>query len=50
MSFLRDELNYVVVKSWDAAGEGLRLLQKGCGRDARRSLYIPKSLQDLPLV
>ena len=26
--FLRDELNYVVVKSWDAAGEGLRLLQK----------------------
>jgi chromosome segregation protein len=26
--FLRDELNYVVVKSWDSAGEGLRLLQK----------------------
>ncbi len=26
--FLRDELNFVVVKSWDAAGEGLRLLQK----------------------
>jgi chromosome segregation protein len=25
--FLRDELNYVVVKSWDAATEGLRLLQ-----------------------
>ncbi len=25
--FLRDELNYVVVKSWDAAAEGLRLLQ-----------------------
>src|SRR5207237_3197485 len=25
--FLRDELNYVVVKSWDAADEGLRLLQ-----------------------
>ncbi len=24
--FLRDELNYVVVKSWDAAREGLRLL------------------------
>ncbi|MBZ5654509.1 MAG: chromosome segregation protein SMC [Acidobacteriia bacterium] len=24
--FLRDELNYVVVKSWDAADEGLRLL------------------------
>jgi chromosome segregation protein len=26
--FLRDELNYVVVKNWDAADEGLRLLQK----------------------
>jgi chromosome segregation protein len=25
--FLRDELNYVVVKSWDAADEGLRLLK-----------------------
>jgi len=25
--FLRDELNFVVVKSWDAADEGLRLLQ-----------------------
>ncbi len=25
--FLRDELNYVVVKSWDAANEGLRLLK-----------------------
>ena len=25
--FLRDELNFVVVKSWDAATEGLRLLQ-----------------------
>jgi chromosome segregation protein len=25
--FLRDELNYVVVKSWGAADEGLRLLQ-----------------------
>ena len=24
--FLRDELNYIVVKSWDAADEGLRLL------------------------
>jgi chromosome segregation protein len=27
--FLRDELNYVVVKSWDAADEGLRLLRAG---------------------
>ena len=25
--FLREELNYVVVKSWDAAGEGLNLLR-----------------------
>ncbi len=25
--FLRDELNYIVVKSWDAADEGLRLLE-----------------------
>jgi chromosome segregation protein len=25
--FLRDELNYIVVKSWDAADEGVRLLQ-----------------------
>jgi chromosome segregation protein len=25
--FLRDELNYIVVKSWDAADEGLRLLR-----------------------
>src|SRR5207248_5281002 len=25
--FLRDELTYVVVKSWDAADEGLRLLR-----------------------
>jgi chromosome segregation protein len=27
--FLRDELNFVVVKSWDAADEGLRLLCTG---------------------
>jgi chromosome segregation protein len=25
--FLRDELNYIVVKSWDAADEGLRILR-----------------------
>lgn len=25
--FLRDELNYIVVKSWDAANEGLRVLR-----------------------
>ncbi|MFZ0661666.1 MAG: chromosome segregation protein SMC [Acidobacteriaceae bacterium] len=27
--FLRDELNYIVVKSWDAANEGMRLLKTG---------------------
>ena len=27
--FLRDELNFIVVKSWDAADEGLRLLRTG---------------------
>jgi chromosome segregation protein len=27
--FLRDELNYIVVKSWDAADEGLRMLRTG---------------------
>ncbi len=27
--FLRDELNFVVVKSWDAADEGMRLLRTG---------------------
>ncbi len=26
-AFLRDELNYIVVKSWDAAHEGMRLLR-----------------------
>ncbi len=26
-NFLRDELNYIVVKSWDAANEGMRLLK-----------------------
>ncbi|HEX4312245.1 MAG TPA: chromosome segregation protein SMC [Acidobacteriaceae bacterium] len=27
--FLRDELNYIVVKSWDSAHEGMRLLKTG---------------------
>jgi chromosome segregation protein len=27
--FLRDELNYIVVKSWDSANEGVRLLRTG---------------------
>jgi chromosome segregation protein len=30
--FLREELNYVVVKSWGAAEEGVRLLKSGDGR------------------
>jgi chromosome segregation protein len=29
--FLREELNYIVVKSWDAADEGMRLLRTGSG-------------------
>jgi chromosome segregation protein len=45
--FLRDELNYVVVKSWGAAEEGVRLLKSGMdGRatflihsDAQRELF-----------
>ncbi len=34
--FLRDELNYIVVKSWDAADAGLSLLRTGssAGKDA----------------
>jgi chromosome segregation protein len=28
-TFLRDELNYIVVKSWDSANEGMRLLKTG---------------------
>ncbi len=33
--FLREELNYIVVKSWDAANEGMRLLKgrRGWARD-----------------
>ena len=27
--FLRDELNFIVVKNWDAANEGVRMLQTG---------------------
>ena len=29
--FLREELNYVVVKSWDAAEEGVRAAEDGRG-------------------
>ena len=34
--FLREELNYIVVKSWDAADEGMRLLKTGLRRPERR--------------
>ena len=27
--FLREELNYIVVKSWEEAEEGIRLLRSG---------------------
>ena len=44
--FLREELNYVVVESWGAAEEGVRLLKTGDGRatflihsDAQGSLF-----------
>src|SRR5437763_307965 len=57
--FLRDELNYVVVKSWDAADEGLRLLRSDVdGRatflvhpedsQARFSFLVPDGVPDPP--
>jgi len=57
--FLRDELNYIVVKSWDAADEGLRLLRSDVdGRatflvhpndsQARFSFLVDESLQATP--
>ena len=36
--FLRDELNYVVVESWGAAEEGVRLLKSGV--DGRATFLI----------
>jgi chromosome segregation protein len=39
--FLRDELNYVVVKSWDAADEGLRLLRSNV--DGRATFLVHPS-------
>jgi chromosome segregation protein len=38
--FLRDELNYIVVKSWDAADEGMRLLKNGGGVDGRATFLV----------
>ena len=57
--FLRDELNYIVVKSWDAADEGLRLLRSDVdGRatflvhpndsQARFSFAVDESAQPAP--
>jgi chromosome segregation protein len=57
--FLRDELNYVVVKSWDAADEGLRLLRSDVdGRatflvhpedsQAKFSFLVDESLRHIP--
>src|SRR5437867_7056343 len=57
--FLRDELNYIVVKSWDAADEGLRLLRSDVdGRatflvhpndsQARFSFLVDESAQPAP--
>ncbi len=39
--FLRDELNYIVVKSWDAVDEGLRVLQTGV--DGRATFLVHPS-------
>ncbi len=41
--FLRDELNYVVVESWGAAEEGVRLLKSGV--DGRATFLIHDSAQ-----
>ncbi len=38
--FLRDELNYIVVKSWDAADEGMRLLKGGNGGVDGRATFL----------
>ena len=41
--FLRDELNYVVVKSWNAAEEGVRVLKSGV--DGRATFLIHDTAQ-----
>jgi chromosome segregation protein len=41
--FLREELNYVVVKNWDAAEEGVRLLKSGV--DGRATFLIHDAAQ-----
>jgi chromosome segregation protein len=40
--FLRDELNYVVVQSWDAAEEGVRLLKSGVDGRATFLIHPPE--------
>jgi chromosome segregation protein len=42
--FLRDELNYIVVKSWGAAEEGVRVLKSGV--DGRATFLIHDSAQE----
>jgi len=44
--FLRDELNYIVVKSWDSASEGVRLL-KTAWMGGRRSWFILRILSEV---
>ncbi len=46
--FLRDELNYVVVKSWDAANEGLRLLQTDVAGRATFLIHGPSTEPGAP--
>ena len=43
--FLRDELNYVVVKSWTAAEEGVRLLKSGVDGRATFLIYPESTAQ-----
>ena len=43
--FLRDELNYIVVKSWDAADEGIRLLKSEV---AGRATFLVHSAEEHP--
>ena len=44
--FLRDELNYIVVKSWDAADEGMRLLRTGVDGRATFLVHSEDSVVD----
>ena len=46
--FLREELNFVVVKSWGAAEEGVRLLKSGV--DGRATFLIHDGAQGVLLI